>query len=164
MLNLYLNKPIDSEYVACLENYFEGYFEEDWLKDDLLVEVIEKVDNIKHYGRGRFDSEVLGVIGVNDISGTAKCLISACVHPTLLHPIGYLADDIANYLKILSDKYDMLFTYCYNGFKFAEDQVIHVIDWNEDILGKDFHDEVTKHDDWGLLAKGLQFQISKDYI
>ena len=164
MLNLYICQPITSKYVAFVEREFAGYCEDTWFEPEVIQKILKEVDSVEYLGHSRFDSPVIGIIGPEDLSGTVKTLISSYQHPDLVHPCDYLGYNVAQYLKLLSDAKDITYTLNYCGFKFEDDQDILVKDWNTVIKGKDVYKQIIDRGDYEVLSKGLQFQISKDYI
>lgn len=164
MLQIYLNKPIDSQYVSQIEKEFEGYCEESWFTHPDIIHAVESIDNVKYLGKMRFESDVIGIFGVDDLSGTSKTVVSSCIHPTLLHPCDWLGQSASKHLLQLSKNFNMLYTLgnCY--LKFEPEQELYVMDWESKVLGKDLYDEILKRGDWNVIIKGLQLQISKDYI
>ena len=141
MLHLYLGKRVDMDMVE-LPHTFIDLYDDSWFDDPLVLEAIADIDlNTTYYGRCRWESPALGVIGAEQLSGGVKTLLVA-YYCDKICPIEYMGENCAKYLKILADKKDMYFSMGQYIFPFIEDQKIFMEDWNEVVIAKDLFDQI----------------------
>lgn len=73
MLRIYLGKMEEAIYYPPV--YFDNHYEDEWITEDLSVEMIRNVDKSEVLGPHLIESPVLGPISVKEISGGVKTLI-----------------------------------------------------------------------------------------
>ena len=73
MLRIYLGKMEEAIYYPPV--YFDNRYEDEWITEDLSVEMIRDVDKSEVLGPHLIESPVLGPISVKEISGGVKTLI-----------------------------------------------------------------------------------------
>ena len=73
MLRIYLGKMEEAIYYPPV--YFDNRYEDEWITEDLSVEMIRDVDKSEVVGPHLIESPVLGPISVKEISGGVKTLI-----------------------------------------------------------------------------------------
>lgn len=73
MLRIYLGKMEEAIYYPPV--YFDNRYEDEWITEDLSVEMIRDVDKSEVLGSHLIESPVLGPISVKEISGGVKTLI-----------------------------------------------------------------------------------------
>ena len=73
MLRIYLGKMEEAIYYPPV--YFDNRYEDEWITEDLSVEMIRDVDKSEVLGPHLIESPVLGPISVKEISGGGKTLI-----------------------------------------------------------------------------------------
>lgn len=70
----------DSECIRDIDLYFDNVYEENWLEDDLVREMISDIDQSEVIGSQLITSPVLGPIPPERLSGGVKALI--CMYKT----------------------------------------------------------------------------------
>ncbi|OUO30168.1 DUF4869 domain-containing protein [Eubacterium sp. An3] len=73
MLRIYLGKMEEAIYYPPV--YFDNRYEDEWITEELSVEMIRDVDKSEVVGPHLIESPVLGPISVKEISGGVKTLI-----------------------------------------------------------------------------------------
>ena len=73
MLRIYLGKMEEAIYYPPV--YFGNRYEDEWITEELSVEMIRNVDKSEVVGPHLIESPVLGPISVKEISGGVKTLI-----------------------------------------------------------------------------------------
>lgn len=73
MLRVYLGNMEQAIYHP--PTYFDNQYEDEWITDNLSVEMIKDVDKSEVISSHLIDSPILGPISVKDISGGVKTLI-----------------------------------------------------------------------------------------
>ena len=73
MLRIYLGKTEEAIYYPPV--YFDNRYEDEWITEELSVEMIRNVDKSEVVGPHLIESPVLGPISVKEISGGVKTLI-----------------------------------------------------------------------------------------
>ena len=73
MLRIYLGKMEEAIYYPPV--YFDNRYEDEWITEELSVEMIRNVDKSEGVGPHLIESPVLGPISVKEISGGVKTLI-----------------------------------------------------------------------------------------
>ena len=73
MLRIYLGKMEEAIYYPPV--YFDNRYEDEWITEELSVEMIRNVDKSEVVGPHLIESPVLGPISVKEISGGVKTLI-----------------------------------------------------------------------------------------
>lgn len=73
MLSVYLGKMEQAIYYP--PAYFDNQYEDEWIIDQLSVEMIKDVDHSEVISPHLIESPVLGPISVKEISGGVKTLI-----------------------------------------------------------------------------------------
>lgn len=73
MLNVYLGKMDDAIYYP--PTYFDNRYEDEWITDELTVEMIKDIDRSTVIGEHLIESPVLGPISTKELSGGVKTLI-----------------------------------------------------------------------------------------
>lgn len=73
MLNIYLGNMDEAIYHP--PTYFDNRYEDEWITEELSVEMIKDVDHSTVINSHLIDSPVLGPISVRELSGGVKTLI-----------------------------------------------------------------------------------------
>lgn len=73
MLSIYLGQMEEAIYYP--PAYFNNTYDDEWITDSLIVEMIKDVDKSEVIGPHLIESPVLGPISVKEISGGVKTLI-----------------------------------------------------------------------------------------
>lgn len=73
MLSIYLGKMDDAIYHP--PTYFDNQYEDDWITDNISIEMIRDVDKSEVISARLIESPVLGAISTRELSGGVKTLI-----------------------------------------------------------------------------------------
>ena len=73
MLNIYLGKMDEAIYYP--PTYFDNRYEDEWITEELSVEMIRDVDRSAVVSSDLIESPVLGPISVKELSGGVKTLM-----------------------------------------------------------------------------------------
>ena len=73
MLNIYLGKMDEAIYYP--PTYFDNRYEDEWITEELSVEMIRDVDRSAVVSSHLIESPVLGPISVKELSGGVKTLM-----------------------------------------------------------------------------------------
>ena len=73
MLNIYLGKMDEAIYYP--PTYFDNRYEDEWITEELSVEMIRDVDRSVVVSSHLIESPVLGPISVKELSGGVKTLM-----------------------------------------------------------------------------------------
>ncbi|MEI3338559.1 MAG: DUF4869 domain-containing protein [Eubacterium sp.] len=73
MLSIYLGKMEEAIYYP--PTYFDNRYEDEWITEELSIEMIKDVDHSVVVGTRLIDSPVLGPISTKELSGGVKTLI-----------------------------------------------------------------------------------------
>lgn len=73
MLSIYLGKMDDAIYHP--PTYFDNRYEDEWITDELSVEMIRDVDRSEVVSTRLIDSPVLGPVSTRELSGGVKTLM-----------------------------------------------------------------------------------------
>lgn len=73
MLNIYLGQMEEAIYHP--PTYFDNQYEDEWITEELSIEMIREVDRSEVVSARLIDSPVLGPISVKELSGGVKTLM-----------------------------------------------------------------------------------------
>ena len=72
------------EYMKDAPSYFDNVYEDEWIEDSFVKEMIQDVDHCTVISSHVIDSPILGAITPRELSGGVKVLISYVVRMILL--------------------------------------------------------------------------------
>lgn len=102
MLKIIVNKgseDIENEnYVVNPKVYFDNIYEDEWLYDPMVQEMILQIDKSKVLSSEAVDSPALGVIPVEKLSGGVKTLILMYKKPDMIYNASYCGDNCAEWI------------------------------------------------------------------
>lgn len=103
MLSIYLGNMPEAIYNTAV--YFKNDYEDEWILDPLVKEIILDVDKSKVIDSGVIDSPVLGKIPPLSLSGGVKTLILVRFEPEKVFNASTCGDNCAKWLlKIAEDE------------------------------------------------------------
>ena len=103
MLNIYFGNMPESIYNTAV--FFKNDYEDEWILDPLVKEMILDVDKSKVLDSGVIDSPVLGKIPPLSLSGGVKTLILVLFEPGKVFNASTCGDNCAKWLlKIAADE------------------------------------------------------------
>ena len=145
MLHLWLGKKVTDPELIFLPSLFEGFCKSEWFDDADIQQAISNIDhNTQYYGKMRWESPWLGVIGPGDLSGGVQTLITAYYDQSKVFPLSYLGDNCAESLMSLSNKRDMYFTMGNYIFQFLDGHIIYVENFKSLVNGYNLIDEIIE--------------------
>lgn len=83
------------EVLTDAPRYFDNVWEDEWLEDPLVKQMIKDVDNSEVISPHLIESPVLGPIGPKDISGGVKVLILLLKDTSFIYNISNCGDNCA---------------------------------------------------------------------
>ena len=86
--------------------YFKNDYEDDWIVDPFVVEMIKDVDSSEVLYSGVIDSPVLGKIPPDKLSGGIKTLILVKFEPDVVFNASTCGDNCAKWLLKIAEKED----------------------------------------------------------
>ena len=104
MLKVYLGDMQGSIYNTSV--YFKNDYEDEWIVDPFVVEMIRDVDKSEVMYSGVIDSPVLGKIPPEKLSGGVKTLILVKFEPDVVFNASTCGDNCAKWLLKIAEKED----------------------------------------------------------
>ena len=104
MLKVYFGDMPESVYNTSV--FFKNDYEDDWITDPLVVEMIRDVDHSEVLDSGVIDSPVLGKIPPLGLSGGVKTLILVRFEPDKVFNASTCGDDCAKWLLKIAEQED----------------------------------------------------------
>ena len=104
---LYIHYTKTENTIRCPSGYFDNVYEDDWMKDDFVKEMVRAVDKSEVIDVDCVRSPVLGTIPVTKLSGGVKALI--LMYKSLKDTIWATAcgDNCAEWIIRISEKQDL---------------------------------------------------------
>lgn len=90
-----------------IDSVFRNNYEDEWFDEPMVQNIITSIDKNKILARGVFESEFLGIIGPDKLSGGCKALILAYKMPDMEQWIGLFGDNCIPLLIEFSQKTDL---------------------------------------------------------
>lgn len=132
------------QYLWQIDSYFDGYFEDDWMKDGWAKRVIKEIDRSDLVAPKILDSPVFGIIPYQWISGGAKLLIMMNNIQDIVYDGDNLGDNCWPLFLELGKSKDITITLSYfPRFKWIEGGKVTLMEDNSII--DNFDDFVTSH-------------------
>ncbi|XME01243.1 DUF4869 domain-containing protein [Lachnospiraceae bacterium C1.1] len=104
MLKVYLGDMQGSIYNTSV--YFKNDYEDEWIVDPFVVEMIRDVDKSEVMYSGVIDSPVLGKIPPEKLSGGVKTLILVKFEPDVVFNVSTCGDNCAKWLLKIAENED----------------------------------------------------------
>lgn len=95
------------EVLTDAPRYFDNVWEDEWLEDPLVKQMIKDVDNSEVISPHLIESPVLGPIGPKDISGGVKILILLLKDTSFIYNISNCGDNCAKWIKQIAKLKDL---------------------------------------------------------
>ena len=103
MLHIFYGEMENAVYNTSV--YFKNVYEDDWITDPFVKEMIQDVDESTVLDGAVIDSPVLGKIAPTSLSGSVKALILMKKEPEKIFNASTCGDDCAKWiLKIAADR------------------------------------------------------------
>ena len=97
----------NSNYVFSPDTYFKYNYEDEWLEDELVKEMIQDVDGSTVVSAHSINSPVLGIIAPERLSGGVKALIIMYKEPDLIVNASACGDNCAKWILEIGKKQDI---------------------------------------------------------
>lgn len=105
MLKIWYNTGI--EYLNDAPAYFDNVYEDEWLEDDLVKEMIRDVDNSEVLTPHIIESPVLGAITPRELSGGVKVLILMLKDDSFIYNMSNCGNNCAKWVLKIAEKKDL---------------------------------------------------------
>lgn len=136
MLNIHFGKVQDAYYGP---SWFKVNYEEEWLSDKLVQEMLRDIDKSEYKGGRLIDSEVLGPISPGELSGGVQTLICIYKRPDLIFDATSCGANCAKWLLKIGDAIDVTVMLEY-FMKFKEYSPFHIHIDNTNVTVNNNHD------------------------
>ena len=104
MLHVFLGDMPEAIYSTAV--YFKNDYEDDWIVDPFVKEMVLDIDKSVVLASGVIDSPVLGKIPPTGLSGGVKTLILVKFEPNVIFNASTCGDNCANWLLKIAEKED----------------------------------------------------------
>ena len=104
MLNVFFGDMPEAVYNTAV--FFKNDYEDEWIIDPFVKEMIRDVDRSEVLDSGVIDSPVLGKIPTLSLSGSVKTLILVLFEPKKIFNASTCGDDCAKWLLKISEEED----------------------------------------------------------
>ena len=156
MLYLSVTESIKDIKVLMLPTTFEHWQSKEWFRNEDVSQIITEIDGNTHKGDGVCYSPSLDkIIGINELSGGTKTLITALNNEGLWLPLYYLGQNCAYTLKWLSEKYNLYLIINGSDFIFADGQLACITDLNRQIPISDIMSLLKEYNLAGRWAQSI---------
>ena len=105
MLNIFLGEMKDAIYHP--PTYFDNVYEDEWLEDDLVKEMIRDVDHSEVLTPHIIESPVLGAITPRELSGGVKVLILMLKDDSFIYNMSNCGNNCAKWVLKIAEKKDL---------------------------------------------------------
>ncbi|MDO5408015.1 MAG: DUF4869 domain-containing protein [Eubacteriales bacterium] len=142
------SKDAPREYVAHIDDWFDTFFEEEWMTDGWAKRVIKELDKSDLLYPKIIESPFLGTISYEDISGGAKQLIMAKAVSGVVYNGNNFGDNCWPLLLELSRERDVMIDLFYHPiFNWVDDIPVTIINDGSVVRSfKEFRDAHFKAD------------------
>lgn len=105
MLKIWYNTGI--EYLNDAPAYFDNVYEDEWLEDDFVREMIRDVDHSEVLTPHIIESPVLGAITPKELSGGVKVLILMLKDDSFIYNMSNCGNNCAKWVLKIAEKKDL---------------------------------------------------------
>ena len=105
MLKIWYNTGI--EYLNDAPAYFDNVYEDEWLEDDLVKEMIRDVDHSEVLTPHIIESPVLGAITPRELSGGVKVMILMLKDDSFIYNMSNCGNNCAKWVLKIAEKKDL---------------------------------------------------------
>ena len=105
MLNVFFGDMPEAVYNTAV--FFKNDYEDEWIIDPFVKEMIRDVDRSEVLDSGVIDSPVLGGISPRELSGGVKTLMSIYKRPDKIFNASACGDNCAKWLLEIGDRQDV---------------------------------------------------------
>lgn len=105
MLKIWYYRGID--YIKDAPGYFDNVYEDEWLEDPFVKEMIRDVDNSSVISAHIIESPVLGAITPKELSGGVKVLILMLKDDSFIYNMSNCGNNCAKWILKIAEKKDL---------------------------------------------------------
>ena len=105
MLKIWYYGNID--YMKDAPSYFDNVYEDEWIEDTFVKEMIQDVDNCAVISSHIIDSPILGAITPRELSGGVKVLILMLKDDSFVYNMSNCGDNCAKWILKIAEKKDL---------------------------------------------------------
>ena len=106
MLKIWYYGNVD--YMKDAPSYFDNVYEDEWIEDPFVKEMILDVDNSTVISAHIIDSPVLGAITPKELSGGVKVLILMLKDDSFIYNMSNCGDNCAKWILKIAEKKDLV--------------------------------------------------------
>ena len=105
MLKIWYYANID--YMKDAPSYFDNVYEDQWIEDDFVKEMIQAVDHCTVISPRVIDSPILGAITPRELSGGVKVLILMLKDDSFIYNMSNCGDNCAKWILRIAENRDL---------------------------------------------------------
>lgn len=95
------------EYMKDAPSYFDNVYEDEWIEDSFVKEMIQDVDYCTVISSHVIDSPILGAITPRELSGGVKVLILMLKDDSFIYNMSNCGDNCAKWILKIAEKKDL---------------------------------------------------------
>ena len=95
------------EYMKDAPSYFDNVYEDEWIEDSFVKEMIQDVDHCTVISSHVIDSPILGAITPRELSGGVKVLILMLKDDSFIYNMSNCGDNCAKWILKIAEKKDL---------------------------------------------------------
>lgn len=96
-----------TEYMQDAPSYFDNVYEDEWMEDELVREMVQDVDHSTVVSAHIIESPVLGAITPKDLSGGVKVLILMLKDDSFIYNLSNCGNNCAKWVLRIAEKKDL---------------------------------------------------------
>lgn len=96
-----------TEYMVDAPAYFDNVYEDEWIEDEFVKEMILDVDNSSVYNAHIIESPVFGAITPKELSGGVKVLILMLKDDSFVYNMSNCGNNCAKWILKIAEKKDL---------------------------------------------------------
>lgn len=105
MLKIWYDANID--YMKDAPSYFDNVYEDEWMEDAFVKEMIQDVDHCTVVSSHVIESPIFGVITPRELSGGVKVLILMLKDDSFVYNMSNCGDDCAKWILKIAEKKEL---------------------------------------------------------
>ena len=96
-----------TEYMTDAPSYFDNVYEDEWIEDEFVKEMIQDVDHSTVVSAHVIESPVFGAITPKDLSGGVKVLILMLKDDSFIYNLSNCGNNCAKWVLKIAEKKDL---------------------------------------------------------
>ena len=138
-----------TEYINDAPSYFDNVYEDEWIEDEFVKEMIQAVDDSDVVNAHIIESPILGAITPRELSGGVKVLILMLKDDSFIYNLSNCGNNCAEWVLRIAEKKDLT-VYLQHMIRFEGEFEIQIMN-----TGRIVHNP-TEYVDGLLEAEALQ--------